>query len=64
MPFIAEQFFSQGEFVMNKKLLRNAFAGAAAVGGIATLAAGYAFAVRPWHLRWGATDEELTVRHF
>jgi hypothetical protein len=28
---------------------------AAGAAGLAT----YAFAVRPWHLRWGATDEEI-----
>ena len=41
---------------MNRTLLKT-LAGAAAVGG--ALAA-YNYAVRPWHLRWGATDEELT----
>lgn len=45
---------------MNRKYLRNTFVGLAAVGGIGALAAGYALTVRPWHLRWGATDEELT----
>ena len=45
---------------MNKNFLRNTIAGLAAVGGIGALAASYAFAVRPWHLRWGATGEELT----
>ena len=29
-----------------------------ALGGAAALAA-YALLVRPWHLRWGATDEEV-----
>jgi hypothetical protein len=29
-----------------------------AVSGAASLVA-YAFAIRPWHLRWGATDEEI-----
>src|SRR3954453_15593981 len=29
----------------------------ALLGG--TLLAGYAFAIRPWHLRWGATDAEI-----
>lgn len=42
------------------KILRNAFTGLAAAGGIGALAAGYFLAIRPWHLRWGATDEELT----
>jgi hypothetical protein len=35
---------------------------ASVVGGLAAGAASlaaYAFAVRPWHLRWGATDEEI-----
>lgn len=45
---------------MNKKLLRNTFTGLAVAGGIGALAAAYVLAVRPWHLRWGATDEELT----
>ncbi len=45
---------------MNKKYLKNTFTGLAAIGGIGALIAGYALAVRPWHLRWGATDEELT----
>ena len=30
------------------------------VGGAAAVAA-YALFVRPWHLRWGATDEELEM---
>ena len=29
--------------------------------GIGAAGAAYALAVRPWHLRWGATDEELTT---
>ncbi|MBS1703420.1 MAG: hypothetical protein JST12_17285 [Armatimonadetes bacterium] len=29
-----------------------------AVGGIAAAAAAYAKVIRPWHLTWGATDEE------
>ena len=45
---------------MNTNLLRNTIAGLAAVGGIGALVGGYVYAVRPWHLRWGATDEELT----
>lgn len=47
---------------MNNNLLRNTLAGVATIGGIGALAAGYVFAVRPWHLRWGATDEELTEK--
>lgn len=31
-----------------------------ALSGVAALSA-YAFLVRPWHLRWGATDEELNM---
>jgi hypothetical protein len=31
-----------------------------AIGGVAALSA-YAFLVRPWHLRWGATDEEVNM---
>jgi hypothetical protein len=34
-----------------------ALAGAAAAG--ATLVSGYMLVVRPWHRRWGATDEEV-----
>ena len=33
-------------------------AGGLAVAGLGALSA-YTFAVRPWHLRWGATDEEV-----
>lgn len=44
---------------MGNTALRNTMAGVAAVGGLAALIAGYIYAVRPWHLRWGATDEEL-----
>lgn len=29
--------------------------------GIGAAGAAYALAVRPWHLRWGASDEELTM---
>lgn len=45
---------------MNRRFFKNTFAGAAALGAFGALAAGYVFAVRPWHLRWGASDEELT----
>lgn len=41
--------------------MKKAAIGAAAVGGIGALAAAYVFGVRPWHLRWGATDDELTA---
>lgn len=43
---------------MTNTSLRSTVAGLAAFGGIAAMA-GYFYAVRPWHLRWGATDEEL-----
>jgi len=36
------------------RFLLTAFGGAAAVSA-------YAFFVRPWHLRWGATDEEVAM---
>jgi hypothetical protein len=49
-----------GGEIMNEKFLRNAVMGLTAAGGIGALAAAYILAVRPWHLRWGATDEELT----
>jgi len=44
---------------MSSKGCRTGVAGLAAIGSIGALAAGYILAVRPWHLRWGATDEEL-----
>ncbi len=31
-----------------------------AISGVAALSA-YAFLIRPWHLRWGATDEEVNM---
>ena len=31
-------------------------------GGAAAAATAYAFVLRPWHLRWGATDEEVAKR--
>ena len=41
----------------------NRTSAAATLGGLAALlatgASAYWFAVRPWHLRWGATDEEI-----
>ena len=43
---------------MNARLL-NKYAFGLAAAGTGALAA-YAFAVRPWHLRWGATDEEIS----
>jgi hypothetical protein len=33
---------------------------AAAFGGVAAVSA-YSFLIRPWHLRWGATDDEATM---
>lgn len=44
---------------MNTKLLRKTMAGLAVAGGLGAIAA-YTYKIRPWHLRWGATDEELT----
>jgi hypothetical protein len=41
---------------MNKKLIKGV-AGAVIAGGAALSA--YVLAVRPWHLRWGATDAEV-----
>jgi len=41
---------------MNKNLLKT-FAGIAAVGGAFAV---YNYKIRPWHLRWGASREELT----
>ena len=38
---------------------KNQIALGAAAAGMGAIAA-YALMVRPWHLRWGATDEELT----
>ena len=43
---------------MRRELFKGA--AAAAVGAGALVA--YVLAVRPWHLRWGATDEELSER--
>jgi hypothetical protein len=43
---------------MNTKLLRNTMAGLAVAGGLGAIAA-YAYKIRPWHLRWGATDDEV-----
>src|SRR5512133_1210472 len=40
-----------------QKMKLNGKALTTAIGGVAALAA-YALLVRPWHLRWGATDEE------
>ncbi len=31
-----------------------------AISGLAAMSA-YAFLIRPWHLRWGATDEEVNM---
>jgi len=42
---------------MRKHSFRKIGAGVA-VAGAGTLAA-YVWAIRPWHLRWGATDDEL-----
>lgn len=45
---------------MKRIWLSRLAAGGAAVAAITT--AVYVFAVRPWHLRWGATDEEVRMR--
>lgn len=42
---------------MQRNLFTKSAIGLTAMAGAITA---YAFAVRPWHLRWGATDEELT----
>ena len=42
---------------MKFKLLPTTFIGAGILGAAAIGA--YAFIARPWHLRWGATDEEI-----
>ena len=39
---------------------RQIVTGAALVAAGAGALAGYVLAVRPWHLRWGATDEEVS----
>ena len=44
---------------MQKKLKKTAISLSAA--GVGALAA-YFLAIRPWHLRWGATDEELRMK--
>lgn len=43
---------------MERKVFNRITVGLAAAGAGAFAA--YLFAVRPWHLRWGATDEEIT----
>lgn len=45
---------------MESKTMRRTAIGAAVVGGIGALAAAYVFGVRPWHLRWGATENEIS----
>ena len=42
-----------------KRNLFKAFAGLAIAGGVGAAAA-YNYKIRPWHLRWGTTDEEQT----
>jgi hypothetical protein len=39
---------------------RQVFTGAALAAADAGVLAAYVLAVRPWHLRWGATDEEVS----
>ncbi|HYY98397.1 MAG TPA: hypothetical protein VE642_07400, partial [Pyrinomonadaceae bacterium] len=41
---------------------RKILTGAAVAGAGAGALAAYVLRVRPWHLRWGATDEELRER--
>ena len=41
---------------------RNIFTGAALAAAGAGALAAYVLAVRPWHVRWGATDEEVGER--
>src|SRR5215204_7659525 len=42
---------------MKRKSILRIIGGAAATGAAALAA--YQFVIRPWHLRWGATDEEI-----
>lgn len=42
-----------------KDIARKTIVAVVAVGGVGAIIAAYALAVRPWHLRWGATDEEV-----
>lgn len=44
---------------MENKTIKRTAIGAGAVAGIGALAAAYIWGVRPWHLRWGATAEEI-----
>jgi len=30
-------------------------------GALAVIVAGYVWIIKPWHMRWGATDEEVTM---
>ena len=43
---------------MRRELFKGVALAAAGAGALAA----YVLAVRPWHLRWGATDEELSER--
>ena len=47
-----------GEIMRNRNLMIGAGLSALAAGAVAT----YAYRIRPWHLRWGATDKELDQR--
>ena len=40
---------------------RNLMIGAAVAAASAAAVIAYAFRIRPWHLGWGATDEELNA---
>lgn len=44
---------------MKDKTIKRTAIGAGAVAGIGALAAAYIFGIRPWHLKWGATEDEL-----
>jgi len=52
-PIGTKEYYAMKERV-NAKLV------AGAISSVAALSA-YAFLIRPWHLRWGATDEEVNM---
>src|SRR6187431_3181895 len=49
-----ERKIGVGKRRLNVKVLTTALGGAAAL-------AAYAFLIRPWHLEWGATEEEVKM---